>query len=591
MPVAASYTGTAPTLGEARSALLAAARVMGRGGDAVVTPARHRASAPELSVVVLMDEHTRRPVATARAAMDDVPDVELVVLDAGLPPHLGLELAAAFLTDHRVTILRADRDRTRGAGALFNLGGHLTEAPLVVTVDSGLEPQAGWLPPLQEAMSASVLGSQPVVVNDRSGLDAAGLVVDDAHDAPVAYLRGHPTADAALVENVPLRAVGGGAVAVRRADFTAVGGFVESLDGLRMEADLCGRIGEGRSGHFVVASRSRVLRRTAASGVATSTPLSSSLPVWGQHTGAGRGGARRWGIKIASTPGTWGDAWGDTYFAEALAAAIAESDDHAVLYRRGLHDAPGSEADDILLGIRGLEPVRPRHGAVNVLWIISHPESVTAEELEGFDLVYAASSAWATAASGSLGREVRPLLQATDTRFSPQKDTPLGPGRPAVFVGSALNRRRPVVHAAIKADAPVAVYGPGWRGKIPRRYLAGERLEYAALQRTYRRYGLVLADQWEAMSAAGFVSNRLFDAVAAGVPVISGPVPDVDRLFSGAVQTYRRDEELHELLAGGGGRRFPGPEELSTIAARVAKEHSFQARVQVIRRDLGSLDR
>ena len=66
-----------------------------------------------------------------------------------------------------------------------------------------------------------------------------------------------------------------------------------------------------------------------------------------------------------------------------------------VTYRSGsLESAPFHE-DDVHLHLRGRVKTAPTPGRLNVLWVISHPDTVESEELGAFDLVLAGSTSWA----------------------------------------------------------------------------------------------------------------------------------------------------------------------------------------------------
>ena len=54
----------------------------------------------------------------------------------------------------------------------------------------------------------------------------------------------------------------------------------------------------------------------------------------------------------------------------------------------------------------------------------------------------------------------------------------------------------------------------------------------------YSSVGVLLNDHWQSMHEWGFVSNRLFDALACETPVISDDLPEIAELFDGAVLTY-----------------------------------------------------
>ena len=64
----------------------------------------------------------------------------------------------------------------------------------------------------------------------------------------------------------------------------------------------------------------------------------------------------------------------------------------------------------------------------------------------------------------------------------------------------------------------------------------------------YSSAGLVLNDHWATMRTWGFASNRLYDVLATGTPVISDPVAGMRELFDGAVLEYHDPEELRRLV-------------------------------------------
>ena len=75
-----------------------------------------------------------------------------------------------------------------------------------------------------------------------------------------------------------------------------------------------------------------------------------------------------------------------------------------------------------------------------------------------------------------------------------------------------------------------------------------DHVDNEVLPTVYSSAGVVLNDHWRTMRAWGFVSNRLFDVLACGTPVISDPVDGIDELFDGAVLEYRTPDELRALV-------------------------------------------
>ena len=102
----------------------------------------------------------------------------------------------------------------------------------------------------------------------------------------------------------------------------------------------------------------------------------------------------------------------------------------------------------------------------------------------------------------------------------------------------------------------------------------------------YASAGVLLNDHWDTMRAWGFVSNRLFDALACGTPVVSDHLPEIPTLFGTAVATYDQAgggaAELGRIVeaawtdpAAARGRADAG-------RARVLAAHTFDHRARTI---------
>ena len=59
---------------------------------------------------------------------------------------------------------------------------------------------------------------------------------------------------------------------------------------------------------------------------------------------------------------------------------------------------------------------------------------------------------------------------------------------------------------------------------------------------------LVLNDHWADMAREGFVSNRIFDALATGAPVVSDSVPGLSDSLGGLVRTYETPDDLRRIV-------------------------------------------
>ncbi len=92
----------------------------------------------------------------------------------------------------------------------------------------------------------------------------------------------------------------------------------------------------------------------------------------------------------------------------------------------------------------------------------------------------------------------------------------------------------------------------------------------------------MLNDHWDDMRDEGFISNRLYDALACGAFVISDHVDGIEEEFDGAVATYRLPDELEPLisryLADPAARRRLGRLGRDVVLER----HTFDVRARTI---------
>lgn len=295
----------------------------------------------------------------------------------------------------------------------------------------------------------------------------------------------------------------------------------------------------------------------------------------------------QWALKISAPADASGDLWGDVFFAHDLATALRSLGQTVHVDRYATRDRPVQRMrDDVVVHLVGLRRPEIVPGAVNILWLISHPEMVTEDELaQPFDLRFAASESWAKKHSAP-GRPVLPLLQATD----PGRFTPTRSGSEiasdVLFVGKTRAIFRPIVRDAIAAGADLAIYGDGWPDFIDPRFVRADFLDNERVPDAYRGARVVLNDHWQDMADEGFASNRLFDAVAAGAIVVSDSVDGVPVEFGGMVRAYGSVEELRALLdaegEGDGDAGWPTPSERRRAAAAVAEKHSFARRAEVL---------
>ena len=254
-------------------------------------------------------------------------------------------------------------------------------------------------------------------------------------------------------------------------------------------------------------------------------------------------------VSIRVPPGSARTAagWGDTYLARDLRSALRAQGWPTRMHFHDRWNDPTLGEDDVVIDLLGRYVAESRPGAVRVLWQISHPEHASADLYRSYDLVFVASDSFARLmAEQAPELTLRPLHQATDPRrFCP---TPKGPAHELLYVAN-WREERPIIRDLLPTNRRLAVFGRGWTPeRLDPAYHAGESIPNAELGPYYAAASIVLNDHAPGMGREGFLSNRLYDAAAAGAFVISDEIDGLEHEFDGAVLAYRDRQHLHDLI-------------------------------------------
>jgi hypothetical protein len=444
-----------------------------------------------------------------------------------------------------------------------------SSAPLICLLGPSAEPlHRGWLDNLGAAVGGPVVAAVPLVLHPERPLRettshdllvrAVGLGIEIVDDAPVAVaLHAGESPDLSAPGEEVAAATATGLVVDREA-WRAVGGLGRQAELDAAVFDLCTRL---RRHGTIKSVPGAVLVDHAP--VRSAAELVSTLPpetdAWKRLVDAhGPALVRRarpidddtWRVaittatpsrKIAATSGDW-------HYAGLFAAAVGRAGHEVRVSTIDEADAPADRASDLRVVLRGLEPVRRTSGQRHVLWVISHPEALEAAECDAADLVVVASHRYAAHLRTLTSTPVEVLLQATDpSHFRPVTPSVDHHHRVAV-VANTRGFSRAAVADALAGGLGPAVHGTGWEGLVPPEAICAGYVPFEVLPTIYASAEVVLNDHWETMRRWGFVSNRLFDVLACGTPVVSDDLPEVHELFGDLVPTWQTPEELREVV-------------------------------------------
>ncbi len=575
-------------------------------------------------------EMTSLAVRRVVEARSEGPDVEVVVVDNGSGVVASAVLQSLPLRFEGVRVVAAPVNHGFALGN--NVGFAHTRGGTVVFLNNDTEVEPGWLEPLVDSLrDDDVLAAQSLLIYPDGSIQSAGVVFPRGNGLPHEFLRGFPLEDARGLEHERLHALTGAALAMRRSDVVALRGFDPIFRNGMEDIDICLRLEATRPGHFVVRPDSRVVHHESKTPGRFSRSWANrrimldrwagrfpedDIEVWGrrgfdivghriesrmardrrlcvaqpivtrQVTVVEGTPSLRWAIKHAAPYGPEGEKWGDTHFARRLAVALRDLGQEVVIDARGAFDRPGDVVDDVDLLLRGLEPHPPVVDRVNLMWLISHPDLVERSEHVGYDRIYVASVPFARVMAEEWGAPAVPLLQATDPAlFHPDVAEP-DTGDRVLFIGNSRRHARPLVVGAASQGLPLSIYGSGWDGIVEDRFVRGTYVPNEQVAAAYRSAGVVLNDHWSDMHRLGFLSNRLFDAVAAGARVVTDDAAGVEDVFGDSVRVVHSPDELSALLdVPDLDMVFGDDQERRARAAAIAERHSFAARAKTLLED------
>ena len=260
-----------------------------------------------------------------------------------------------------------------------------------------------------------------------------------------------------------------------------------------------------------------------------------------------------WVIKCPAPDSEKKVRWGDYAYAVALKRYLDRMGKYTVI---DLYEDWNCEEDaDVVLVLRGREFYRPdrrNEKCLYIMWNISHPEMVTEEEYQLYDVICVGSLHYAKELQKKITVPVVPLLQCTDTElFYPDQEAEKHRGKDYLFIGNSRNVARPCVLWAAKDKLPLKIWGAGWKAMLgPDKTMVQDVfIKNSDIPALYRSARVTLNDHWKDMLDYQFVNNRIFDALACGLPVISDCCDELREIFPDAVLYYSNQEEFKKCVA------------------------------------------
>ncbi len=514
-----------------------------------------------------------------------------------------------------------------------NLGFQASKGSRVVFINNDTRVAPDWLAPLMTALGdTAIKGAQPLLVYPDGSIQCCGLVFSSK--SPLAYPI-YVGCDARMFPAQQARnysAVTAACVVMRASDFIQAKGFDPVFINGQEDVDLCLKVGKGEHSFryvpdsVVVHMESKSPGRNArildnrltfierwqnkirpddfefysndkievreyspdrvewtAQKAAVYRPNLSALNRNTNHLNHEKLQNWRVAIKIACPNRQVRNAWGDYHYASALSKAFARIGIRSNV--EFLENWTRPEPNTVSLVLRGLAPLKfkiPCRSHLSLMWVISHPENVTEKELRSHDHVFVASEAMGNIYEKSLGKSLSVLMQCTDrTRFYPRSPD-IAPQYNLLLVGNSRNIFRTSVKAAIEANVPVDIIGGGWNQFVPEKWIKGTEISNDLLPETYARCNVIINDHWDSMNEQKILSNRVFDAIAMGKPIVTDTVEGLPTEIACAAFKFNNSETFRSAVRDAKDAAAKTPELFHRASKLIRDLHSFDNRAEKI---------
>lgn len=297
-------------------------------------------------------------------------------------------------------------------------------------------------------------------------------------------------------------------------------------------------------------------------------------------------------IKNPAPEGSRQTFWGDYSFGGSLKRALEELGIEVV--QHFWPDWDRDDGEDAILVLRGKRLYVPPRDKVSMLWVISHPATVSLEELNRYSVAFVASEKLYSTFAPLTSTPVEVMRQCTDVSlFAPpgctvEEDAKRREG--VVFVANSRGVRRDMLQWSLAAGRPPRLIGGHWDQFGLAELVYREHVRNSELPEVYQGAKASLNDHWADMRHFGIINNRVFDCMACGVPVVTDSFAELVSVVGDAALYANNADELQSALK-------ELDESYASVLSRVRSwwdqhgtDYSFSARAEQILRAIVRLE-
>ncbi|MBQ6440539.1 MAG: hypothetical protein IJJ06_10575 [Mogibacterium sp.] len=202
----------------------------------------------------------------------------------------------------------------------------------------------------------------------------------------------------------------------------------------------------------------------------------------------------------------------------------------------------GADVEILMGSYRDYHPAADVQGRTNVMWLVCHPENLSKEAADRYDLILVDSGPLAEEMRGGYMAETEPFIVTADTDLFYRDDSPAEYER--VFVGHTRGVNRNCVKWCSDNKIELDVWGGGWEKYYkddPYIHLHGI-ISYDETAEIYRKAKIIINDHHHEMLKTGMINNRCPEVLLCGKTMLCDWSQGIEDEF-GDLFTYYHDEK------------------------------------------------
>ena len=209
----------------------------------------------------------------------------------------------------------------------------------------------------------------------------------------------------------------------------------------------------------------------------------------------------------------------------------------------------GADVELLMGNYRDYHPDRRVPGRISVMWLVCHPENVSREIADRYDLILVDSGPLAEKMKGSSLAVIEPFIVTADTDLFYRDDSPAVYDR--VFVGHTRGINRNCVKWCSDNKIELDVWGGGWEKYYkddPYIHLHGI-VSYDETAEIYRKSRIIINDHHPEMLKTGMINNRCPEVLLCGKTMLCDWSQGIEDEFGDLLTYYHDEKDFIEALA------------------------------------------